>query len=70
MHRSAVAGERKPTTGTKKVLTPAGLDETLVLLESVVWQAAPFPKITRIMTPRNSAAGSLTYSLIVRTVRW
>ena len=60
----------KSTASTKKVLTPAGLDETLVLLESVVWQAAPFPKITRIMTPRNSAAGSLTYSLVVKMEHW
>ena len=45
------------------VLAPYAIDETFVFLESCVWQAPPSPNLTRIMTPKNSAAGSRMYSL-------
>ena len=41
-----------------KALTPYTIDATFVLLESCVWQLTPLPKMTRSMTPKNSAAGS------------
>lgn len=31
--------------------------------ERTTWQSTPAPKMMRIMTPKNSAAGSLMYSL-------
>lgn len=41
-----------------------GEDATLVSDESTTWQSTPAPKIMMIMTPKNSAAGSLMYSLV------
>lgn len=55
--------ERIASAYTKEVLTPYGIDETFVFLESCVWQAPPSPNMTKIMTPKNSAAGSRTYFL-------
>ena len=47
----------------EEVLTPYAIDETLAFLESCVWHAPPSPNMTRIMTPKNSAAGSRRYFL-------
>ena len=52
-----------------KVLTPNAVDATLGSLDSCVWQLTPFPKMTRIMTPKNSAAGSRMDSLVGRMAR-
>ena len=44
-------------------LTPKGEAATAGFFESTTWQSTPFPKMIRIITPKNSAAGSLMYSL-------
>ena len=62
----AIVGKEAQVRGSG-VLTPYTIDATFVFLESCVWQSTPFPKMMRIMTPKNSAAGSRRYSLETMT---
>lgn len=50
--------------GCMSTRTPAGDKETLVLLNNVPCALPAHPNITRIITPKNSAMGSLIVSLV------
>ena len=45
------------------LLTPLGEADAFVLDERTAWQFTPHPKMTRIMTPKNSAAYSCSKAL-------